>query len=63
MPAPDGGGGINVIERSYDALGRLTGFDVGDAYSVSYTYDSYERFSSVSSSVSSVILSVKTVFF
>ncbi|MFC1461218.1 RHS repeat domain-containing protein [Verrucomicrobiota bacterium] len=45
----------NVIDRSYDGLGRSSGFDLDSDYSVAYGHDSYGRFSSVSSSVDSVV--------
>jgi YD repeat-containing protein len=47
-----------VVERRYDALGRDSGFEVGRSspsepspYSVTYDYDAYGRFHSVSSSM------------
>ncbi|MDD5679451.1 MAG: hypothetical protein PHW60_15895 [Kiritimatiellae bacterium] len=46
--------GTNIIDRSYDSLGRSTGFTLGSDYSVAYGYDSVGRFSAISSSVQSV---------
>ncbi len=43
-----------AITRSYDGLGRSTGFNIGDTYSTAYGYDDFGRFHSVSSSVCSV---------
>ncbi len=43
-----------AITRSYDGLGRSTGFNMGDTYSAAYGYDDFGRFCSVSSSVCSV---------
>jgi hypothetical protein len=43
----------NIIDRSYDGYGRSTGFALGSDYQVAYGYDSFGRFSSVSSSVTS----------
>jgi len=43
-----------AITRSYDGLGRSTGFNIGDTYSTAYGYDDFGRFCSVSSSVCSV---------
>ncbi|MDD5678390.1 MAG: hypothetical protein PHW60_10435 [Kiritimatiellae bacterium] len=40
--------GTNVIDRSYDSLGRSMGFNLGSDYQVSYDYDSLGRFGSVS---------------
>jgi YD repeat-containing protein len=40
-----------TITRSYDALGRETGFSLGPDYEVAYGYDEFGRFHSVSSSV------------
>ncbi|MDD5678394.1 MAG: hypothetical protein PHW60_10455 [Kiritimatiellae bacterium] len=51
---PDGAGGTNTITRTYDSLGRPTGFSMGSDYSVAYGYDSVGRFSVISSSVQSV---------
>lgn len=42
----------NVITRSYDTLGRSTGFDLGSDYDVDYGYDNFGRFSSVQSVLS-----------
>ena len=41
------------IERTTDGLGRDTGFSLGPDYAVSYAYDMFGRFHSVSSSVQS----------
>ncbi len=43
-----------VISRTTDALGRDTGFLLDEGYEVSYAYDMFGRFHSVSSSVASV---------
>ena len=46
--------GTNIIYRSYDGYGRPIGFDLSDAsYAVQYAYDSFGRFSSVTSTFAS----------
>jgi RHS repeat-associated protein len=40
-----------TITRSYDSLGRATGFNMGTGYAVAYGYDTFGRFAAVSSSV------------
>jgi hypothetical protein len=40
--------GTNIIDRSFDALGRPTGFTLGPTYSVFYGYDGLGRFSQIS---------------
>ena len=44
-----------VITRAADAIGRSVGLGVGDVCAVTYGYDDFGRFSSVSSSVCSVV--------
>ena len=46
---------INVIDRSFDGLGRSSGFNLDSDYAVGYGYDIYGRFSSLSHSVLSVL--------
>ena len=53
-------GASNVIARSTDSLGRDTGFSLASCdYAVTYGYDTYGRFHSVSSSVSLASLAVQ----
>ncbi|MBI2442158.1 MAG: hypothetical protein HYV35_12405 [Lentisphaerae bacterium] len=57
--------GTNVIERSYDGLGRSTGFTLdpsAPSYAVRYSYDPFGRFASVSSTVSSVTSGVNYAY-
>ena len=44
-------GQASSLSRLYDDLGRAEGASLGDDYAVSYGYDTYGRFSSVTSSV------------
>ena len=46
---PDG----TTLGRAYDEMGRSAGLALGSDYSVTYSYDTVGRFSSISSSVSS----------
>jgi YD repeat-containing protein len=46
---PDG----TVLSRTQDTLGRDTGFSLGQDYAVQYSYDTYGRFHSVTSSIES----------
>ena len=48
-----------AITRSYDGLGRPAGFALDGDYAVSYGYDAFGRFASVSSSVSPASLAVQ----
>jgi len=45
---------LGQITRSYDSLGRSSGFSVGTDYAVAYGYSDVGRFLSISSSVQSV---------
>ena len=40
---------VSALTRTYDALGRPTGLSLGPDYAVEYGYDTYGRFSSVTS--------------